>query len=363
MRLYSPITAGLVLVALGIVVAPARAIGHEDTAADYRLGNQALQGLLASPSGQTLPRLAWKVQIVESWQVNASSDGRGQIFITRGLAWILGDHLGVWAAAIAHELGHSVMLYPASQPQFEAELRQAYQSAGGDPADSSARAALRVTPTGQGLLNLKGDRSTEYEADRLAMLLMADAGFHPDFAIALDRLMRSALGDQTQFSEFLLSHPLWSNREQRTVQVEGVALAIFQHRWPNALQSPGGLPPPIGRIDAVTVNHDGQPGMLVLHVAFEIRNASGRQVRVAAVLLDRNRKVKTSRAEYQAPDGSLALNANLPAIDHGPAEATLAIPVDAIEARGRKLQAAIFLVAGDWTDDLWFQPVEFPPKS
>jgi Zn-dependent protease with chaperone function len=358
MRLRLAMTALLLAVALPVgLAAPAQA-GTPGDADDYRLADQALQALLASPLGQDLPRLPWKVQILESWQVNAYSNGRGQISITRGLGWVMGDHPGVWAAAIAHELAHAVMLYPAGQPQFEAELRRAYLAAGGNLSDPDVAEELRVTPAQGGLLRLAGQRRVEYEADRLGLLLMAEAGFHPDFAVALDRRMLSTIGEETKSSEFLLSHPIWSDRERRNVREETVPVAIFNQRWPDASRSPGGPPPPFGKVQSVTVTEGSAGGVLVLDVKFELRNAAGRKARVAAVLLDRNRKVRTSRAEYQAPDGTLALNAMLPAMDHGPGEATLRIPRDAIESGGTKLKAAVFLVADDWTLDLWFQPLK-----
>jgi Peptidase family M48 len=361
MRLCSTLMTAVLLV-FGSA-APARAIAPDDPARDYQLANQALQALLASPLGQTLPRLAWKVQILDSWQVNAYSNGRGQISITRGLGWVIGDHLGVWAAAIAHELAHSVLLYPASQPAFEAELQRAYAATGGKVSDPEVMAQLSITPARGGLLRLGGQRQVEYQADRLGLLLMAEAGFHPDYAIALDRRMLSTIGEETRSSEFLLTHPIWSDRESRNAREENVPLAIFAKRWPDARRSPGGPPPPFGKVQAVTVTEVGTAdagangAALAFDVKFELRNAAGRQLRVAAVLLDRNHKVRTSRAEYQAPDGTLALNATVPAMDHGEGEATLRIPKDAVDWNGTKLKAAIFLVADDWTLDLWLQPL------
>jgi len=351
------------LVALALLAAPAAgALGPEDTATDDRLANEALRALLATPLGQALPRLPWKVDLIESWQVNAYSNGRGRIAMTRGLAGVLGGHEGVWAAAIAHELAHGIMLYPAYQPQFEAELRKIYLASGFSPSDPAAQLALRVAPAAGGMFNLKGDRRTEFEADRLGVLMMAEAGFHPDFALALDRLMRSAVGDQTKYSEFMLSHPRWANREQETEKTEGVALAIFNHAWPDAARSPGGQAPPLGHIQSVTVSRDAQGNALLLRVRFELKNAGARPARIAAVLLARNRKVRAARAEYRAPDGSLALNAPLTGLDRGQTEATLRIPYDAFESNRKKLVVALFLAAGDWADDLWFQPVKLPRR-
>lgn len=330
---------------------------------NFPLAERALQTLVSTPLGQTLPRLPWKVDLVDSWRVNAYSNGRGQIEITRGLSFILGNHLGIWAAAIAHELGHAVMLHPASGPQFEAEVRRAYLAAGESVPGADAETALGAASGKGGLFNLKGQRQIEYEADRLGLLLMAEAGYHPDYSVALDRLMRWATGDQSQFSEFLLTHPLWSNREEQTVRIERPALAIFDECWPDPTRSPGGAAPPIGGIQSVAATEDRQHQAFMLRVGFDIRNGRNRQVRVAAVLLGRNGAVRGSTAGYRAPDGSLALNVMVHPLDHGPGEADLAIPFAAAANEPRKLIAELFLVADDWTLNIWLQPLEFPLES
>ena len=362
MRIYSRVAAGVLAVWLAATpLLPART--PEDPDSDYRLADKVLHDLLATPLGRTLPPLPWKVEILKAWYVNAYSNGHGSISITRGLAYILGDHPGVWAAAIAHELGHVVSHYPAGQPAFEAELRRAYIAAGGSLNDPDAEWALRVTPASHSMFNLKGGRRSEYEADRLGLLMMAEAGFHPDFSVALDRRLRSTVGDESKYSEFLLNHPLWSNRERQTARAESIALRIFNQHWPKPAQSPGGEAPPLGRIRAVAVSPEPSGTALVLRVGFEVQDGGGRRLRLAAILLDRHGRLRTSLPEYRAPDGTLSLNATLPAMDRGLSETTLRIPLRAIDVRGQKLEAELFLVADDWTLDLWFQPVEFPPAS
>jgi hypothetical protein len=352
-----------ILTTLAVLAAPvanAGALPPEDPASDYALAQKALQDLLNTPLGATLPRLNWKVAILDSREVNAYSDGRGGISLTRGFAIVVGDHLGVWAAAIAHEMGHIVTHSPESRSAFEAEVRRAYRAAGGNPDDPELAWAFQTQPAAEGVLNLSGERRNESEADRLGLFLMAEAGFHPDFAVALDRFMRAALGDQTKYSIFLLNHPLWSSREEEALRAGKIALAILGQRWPDLSRSPGGDAPPIGKIQSVTVTRDSRGDAFDLRVAFNLRNSSRRQVRVAATLLDHHRKLTTSMAGYQAPDGTLAVNSMLPTLGGNSGETTVHIPDEAVPARGRKLTAAIFLVADDWTIDLWLQPVEFP---
>jgi len=345
---------------LGLVTC-ARGLPPQEAASDEQLANKALKTLLATPLAKTLPNLPWQVNISSDRHVNAYSNGRGEIAITRGLSWVIGDRFGVWAAAIAHELGHAVLLYPANQPGFEAQLSRDYQAAGGSLNDSGAGEALRVNRSFGGPLNLGGQRRTEYEADRLGVLLMAEAGFHPDFAVALDRSMRSLLGDQSRYSEFLLSHPLWLEREEETMRQQRVALTLFKHFWPDPGRSPGGVAPPIGAIQSVTVITDSKDRTLVFNATLNIRNAQHRTVRLAATLLDGRRTVHAALPAYRAPNGTLAVNAMLPGFEQGHTEAELKIPAAAVEGEVRSLKAVLFLVADNWTISLYFKPVELPP--
>jgi Peptidase family M48 len=353
----SQVAAVLMIVSLGTC---AYARPPEDPASDHQLADKALKTLLATPLAKTLPNLPWHIEIIQSWRVNAYSNGRGEISITRGLAWVMSDRFGVWAAAIAHELGHAVILYGTYQPGFEAQLHRDYQAAGGNLSDPSTEEALRVARPAGGLLNLGGQRHTEYEADRLGVLLMAEAGFHPDYAVALDRSMRSTLGDQTKYSEFLLSHPPWLEREEQTVRQQSVALTLFNHLWPDPTKSPGGAAPAVGSVLSVTAAADPQAHALVLKAALQIRNGHNRTVRVAAILMDGRRRVRASLPAYQAPDGTLGVNVMLPGFEQGRTEATLRIPSAAVEGELSNLKAVVFLVADDWTLSFYFKPVELP---
>ena len=57
----------------------------------------------------------------------------------------------------------------------------------------------RVTAT---ILEKKMERNQEDEADQLGMLIAAEAGYHPDYAIFAARTMRSETGDASKFMAF-----------------------------------------------------------------------------------------------------------------------------------------------------------------
>jgi hypothetical protein len=192
------------------------------------------------------------------------------------------------------------------------------------------------------------------------MMLMAEAGYHPDFAILVDQTLRNFFGDEPKLTAFLASHPRWEEREEQARQDRDVALAIFQSRWPDALKSPGGPAPAFGTIESVTIapaETEGSPDM-TLHVTVRVRNAGPRQVRVQTLFLEDHRLVGTTLAGYRTVEGWLAVNVNLP---HPPAESTdvtLRVPAAGFPTGLRKLKAEVFLIAGDQILYIAFKPVE-----
>lgn len=323
-----------------------------------RLADEVLHSLVSTPLGKAAPPIPWSVRLVDDWRVNAYIEPTGSITITNGMAHVFGEQQGLWAAVLGHEIGHFVVhrQFESYLPGFQAELdkacRQAH-AAGGQPT------ALRLVSINGGR-SPKFAREREREADRVGMMLMAEAGYHPDFVILVDQVLHNFFGDEPKLTAFLASHPRWEEREERARQDREVALAIFRSRWPEALKSPGGPAPAFGTIDAVTVappEADG-PHEMTLRVAVHVRNAGPRQVRVQALFLEDNRLVTTTLAGYRTAEGWLAVNVNLP---HPPPESSdvaLRVPIAAFPIGPRKLKAEVFLIAGDQILHLALKPLE-----
>ena len=59
-------------------------------------------------------------------------------------------------------------------------------------------------------------RDEELQADRLGLLMMAEAGYHPDYVLKLMENFRRHTGDKSKAGTFLLSdHPRWETREKK----------------------------------------------------------------------------------------------------------------------------------------------------
>lgn len=325
-----------------------------------RLAEQVLHSLVSTPLGKAAPPISWSVRLVDDWRVNAYIEPTGRITITHGMAQVFGDQRGLWAAVLSHEIGHFVVHRDLESylPGFQAELDKACREA------QSAAGQSALTPPR--LVSIKGGKSPklarerESEADRVGMMLMAEAGYHPDFVILVDQTLHNFFGDEPKLTAFLASHPRWEEREEQARQDRDVALAIFQSRWPEALKSPGGPAPAFGTIESVTVappETSGPPDVTV-HVTVKVRNAGARQVRVQAMFLEDNRLVTTTLAGYRTAEGWLAVNVNLPRPPAESTDVTLRIPAAAFPAGPHKLKAEVFLIASEQILYLAFKPLE-----
>lgn len=85
-------------------------------------------------------------------------------------------------------------------------------------------------------------RQIEVEADRQGLMLMAHAGYHPDFVPALHHLLQAQLSDKNSNSP-LSMHPCWQQRDQQLKRDYTIAGIEFERLWPEWYISPGGNPP------------------------------------------------------------------------------------------------------------------------
>jgi Peptidase family M48 len=85
-------------------------------------------------------------------------------------------------------------------------------------------------------------RQMELDADLAGLMLMASAGYHPDFAAALHHLLHSQDMGATTNSLYAM-HPCWEERDHELQRAYTQASIEFGHLWPEWYASPGGNPP------------------------------------------------------------------------------------------------------------------------
>jgi predicted Zn-dependent protease len=209
-------------------------------------GMRAFRMLMSTDIAHSGKVGSFQLWLLDDSSVNAFSTAGGHIYVDKGMLPIIGDDVGLWAAVLAHEAGHVV-----AHHQYKAYVRAATLKATRDAFQREmalghtwATWGYLVTLTGGRALSMKLSRNDELEADRLGLLMMAQAGIHPDYAAALMAKLHRISGDQNQVATFLLSdHPRWETREKKIRKARDEALSIFSRQYASAADSPGGAPP------------------------------------------------------------------------------------------------------------------------
>lgn len=334
-------------------------------APQYDLARQVFGTLLATATARVGPRLPYELTLLRGNVVNAFTTPGGKVYATSAIASILGDNRGKWAAVLGHELGHSIgqHFYKAYLRDFQHQLQVAYYRARAQQGDQSAYWALLGAQVAGGLVNLKLSRDDEHEADHFGLMMMAEAGYHPDFAVTLYRTLGEYVGDKSKVAAFFFStHPRLATREQRTMRLYEGALAHFQSRWPDPERSPGGRPPLVGTIGRVSVSRDSVTTGIVVSAAVTVHNAHRSAVWITVGFFHRGTPVPAALREFRSTNGSLAAGRRFePASSNQSFEATVSVPTAALGTQQRKLQAVVALVAdGEILDTSRSFDVSFP---
>ena len=174
------------------------------------LAQIVLAKLRATAAFKGAPGLPYDVEVIQRSDPTAFHTVGGHVFVTSGLAELLGNDAGLWAAVESHEIAHNI-------------LRHGY------------RTYLR------GSEKLATD--DEHEADKLGLLMMVEAGYHPDFAVNLIRILKERVGEESKAAKLFSDHPGFITGQEHIRELYPQAVARFQSLWPDAAKSPGGLPP------------------------------------------------------------------------------------------------------------------------
>lgn len=120
------------------------------------------------------PDLAWHFGVIEADDINAFAAPGGYIFVTRGLYRLLNDEAEL-AGVLAHEIGHVIRKHHLKILQQSQLL------------DLGGKLLTKQTGDNDKIRNLIGsgaeivsrslDKSAEFEADRIAVMLAARAGY------------------------------------------------------------------------------------------------------------------------------------------------------------------------------------------
>lgn len=182
------------------------------------------------------PDLPWHFGVIDTTSINAFAAPGGYVMLTRGLYEIL-DNEAQLAGVLAHEIGHIIRRHHVTVMQKSAAL-----SAGAQIAQRDNRSALinNMIGTGAEVFARGLDKSAEFEADLVGVVLAARAGYNP-FALldVLHKLNARGTGDNAMALLFK-THPAPDERLEQL----GNALT------PNLSRLPAGLELDIRRVAA-----------------------------------------------------------------------------------------------------------------
>ena len=207
----------------------------------YGAARVVFERLVAQAPAPAGVNLKWQLRIVEDGQLNAYSSPDGTIYVETGLARLVGPSAGLWAAILSHEIAHVVRRDWARRYLYQKSLENG-RSVGivlGDPSLPSASwADSEKASADMG----RFCRDMELQADREGLMLMARAGYHPDFVPALHHLLH-AEGVGSSRASLYAMHPCWEQRDHELSRAYLAASIEFERRWPEWYASPGGNPP------------------------------------------------------------------------------------------------------------------------
>lgn len=217
----------------------------------YATGHLVFERLIEQVSDSSHSKFAWQLRILDDNQLNAYSSPDGSVYVESGLASLAGSSAGLWAAILSHEIAHVVRRDWARRYLYEKYLENGGGAAIvlGDPGlpsaswENSEKASADMGRFG---------RQMELEADREGLMMMARAGYHPDFVPALHHVLHArSLGKNGR--TIYAMHPCWEERDRELSHSYVAASIEFARLWPEWYASPGGNPPVVVFAEEPTV--------------------------------------------------------------------------------------------------------------
>ncbi len=182
------------------------------------------------------PDLPWRFAVIDTASINAFAAPGGYVMLTRGLYDIL-DNEAQLAGVLAHEIGHIVRRHHVTVLQKSAAL-----SAGSQLAQRDNRSALvnNMIGTGAEVFARGLDKSAEYEADAIGIVLAARAGYNPFGLIDVLHKLEARGTADASLALLFKTHPLPGDRLAQLGEV----------LTPNLARLPAGREPEIRRVAA-----------------------------------------------------------------------------------------------------------------
>jgi beta-barrel assembly-enhancing protease len=193
------------------------------------------------------PNLPWKFGIIDTGDFNAFSTPGGYVLISRGLLDDMRTESEL-AGVLSHEIAHVVRKHhlKALQTSLRDSAVGDFKDYVGGPGGIAGQFASALVTAGKDMFVRGLDRGDEYEADRMAVVIAARAGYSP-YGLGGVLQTLSAEPEAKGFALMYKTHPLPVDRLERLDIAMGTRLDGYQGLVDDlpsfvALQAPPPLP-------------------------------------------------------------------------------------------------------------------------
>ena len=157
------------------------------------------------------PNLPWRFGVINTASINAFAAPGGYILITRGLYDLL-DNESQLAGILGHEIGHVVRQHHISAMQQGGLLSAGSKAVQAHTAVGRSAAGSFAAPQVAEVFARGLDKSAEYEADRLGVVLAARAGYSPLGLVEVLKKLRARGAADSSLQLLFSTHPLPGDR-------------------------------------------------------------------------------------------------------------------------------------------------------
>lgn len=172
---------------------------------------------LAQQTGRS--DIKWRFGVIDTDNVNAFAAPAGYVFVTRGLLERL-DNEAELAGVMAHEISHVIMGHYVETMLKQDQGRAWSEAANAAAANRGADAAKYIINTARGVYSAGLDKSDEYQADRMGVVIAARAGYDP-FGLPRVLQMYAASSGQSGFDLLFSTHPAADDRLDKLASAMG----------------------------------------------------------------------------------------------------------------------------------------------
>jgi predicted Zn-dependent protease len=150
------------------------------------------------------PDLRWVFGVIESNDINAFAAPGGYVFVTRGLYARLRDEAEL-AGVLAHEVAHVQQKHHLKVVQKQQMLGVGTELLKQEMGDE--KTMQRLIGSGAEILARGLDKSAEFEADRIGVVLAARAGYDPYGLPAVLQTIGAVSSDSSSVALLFKTHP------------------------------------------------------------------------------------------------------------------------------------------------------------